>query len=635
MAEAMRDRNLVALDGLRALAVGVILLFHAGFDWFAGGFIGVDVFFVISGFLITRNILQERAEGRFSFGKFYARRAARLFPALFLTLAATLAAGYFLLGPDDLLRLAHSAIAAALSVSNIYFWLGAGYFSPGAETQPLLHTWSLGVEEQFYLVWPALIALAALTKRAWVVTACIALLGAASLAACLVLANEYPSAVFFLTPFRVFQLALGALIACAGLVGASAWRGVLAFAGAFVVVALACVLSGTQSPPWASMLVPALATGAIVIGAENSWVRAAFGSAPLVWIGQRSYSIYLVHWPIGVFWALTYGAPNSATAWGLVAASIVAGALLHWLVERRFRVSAGAPMSRLWVSLGVSAALLAVTLGGAGYIWRGQGFPERLNEEMRLAAEGFPAQRAETETAMGFGHCVVFFDRHTLADLDQSVCTSSTGEDAVLVLGDSWAGNTYLILREAFPERRIDRVVLPGCAFKPVDLFAADEKVACREVYAFALENLVRAGRYGTVVFTSSWDPPYEPLGALFEDLRQRGVRVVVFGQYLVFDQSPPTVVLAASSFGEAQSRMDAVAQRQRVQMDEQMRPHMPDGASFVSTIELQCAPNCDVLDAQGRLMYMDNSHVTTAGAAVFGERLHNAYPDLLGARAP
>ena len=145
------------IDGLRAIAVLLILFFHAGFEWMRGGFIGVDVFFVISGYLITRNIVFQIDQGAFSFSKFYINRIRRLMPALFFTIFVSVVLGYMVFSPADLERLGKSAISALFSLSNFFFWSEADYFNPSSEIKPLLHTWSLAVEEQFYLIWPALL----------------------------------------------------------------------------------------------------------------------------------------------------------------------------------------------------------------------------------------------------------------------------------------------------------------------------------------------------------------------------------------------------------------------------------------------------------------------------------------------
>lgn len=212
----MRDHGgfIPSIEGMRALAVLMVLLFHLDIYLLGGGYLGVDLFFVISGFIITRNILADQYHGRFSLREFYVRRFRRLFPALLVTVLFTLLAGAIILPPAELAATAASAVYALFSLANIHFWLGSGYFEAAAESQPLLHTWSLSVEEQFYLFWPALLLILAHTQRLLVLIVPIL---SASLLTGIFLQNEHPEAVFYLLPFRLPQLMAGAVIAALSL----------------------------------------------------------------------------------------------------------------------------------------------------------------------------------------------------------------------------------------------------------------------------------------------------------------------------------------------------------------------------------------------------------------------------------
>src|SRR5262245_7794104 len=203
----MRLQHRPEIDGLRAIAVGGVLLCHFRSPWFAGGYAGVDVFFVISGCVITRQILRDLEGGAFSFAGFYARRSRRIYPALLVTLVGSLLVGAVLFSPDRLEELGSSVVAAALSVSNILFWSQQGYFDTSAILKPLLHTWSLGVEEQFYLLWPLLLVALAKSNR---VLIGLVLLLAVSLGANVAF-EGHSSSIFFLLPFRAFEFAIGGL----------------------------------------------------------------------------------------------------------------------------------------------------------------------------------------------------------------------------------------------------------------------------------------------------------------------------------------------------------------------------------------------------------------------------------------
>ncbi|MCI5144936.1 MAG: acyltransferase, partial [Candidatus Electrothrix sp. AR3] len=200
------------VDGLRAFAVLAVLFYHFDFSFFSGGFTGVDIFFVISGFLITQNIMADLSKGSFSFARFYTRRIRRLFPALFVTLVLSLLFGFLLFTPEHYLRLAKSLLYSVLSVSNFFFWQEAGYFDTAVDFKPLLHTWSLAVEEQFYLIWPALLFLLFKLGKKWIL-----LFLLLSSALSLYWSEQWlltdPSGAFFLTPFRIIEFAFGAIMA--------------------------------------------------------------------------------------------------------------------------------------------------------------------------------------------------------------------------------------------------------------------------------------------------------------------------------------------------------------------------------------------------------------------------------------
>ena len=294
------------IDGLRAIAVVSVIFFHADFAGFAGGFVGVDVFFVISGFLITGILIAENLAGDFSILRFYERRVRRILPALYLVLAVSFAVALYLLLPSRLVDFARSALAALLFVSNGYFWRNANYFGPDSSLEPLLHTWSLGVEEQYYLFFPLLVLIFwrfGIPRLAGI----IAVATLASLALSEVLWRTGPEANFYLLPSRAWELGLGSL-------GAFLWhrtggmpmRRPIAEAAAAVGLALVTgsvllIDAGTPTPS----LIAALPTGGallILLFATKGTLVARLLSLPLVvGIGLASYSAYLWHQPLFAF----------------------------------------------------------------------------------------------------------------------------------------------------------------------------------------------------------------------------------------------------------------------------------------------------------------------------------------------
>ena len=276
-----------------------VLLFHLDVALFSGGFVGVDAFFVISGFLITRLIRDDVAAGKFSFTRFYVRRARRIFPALFLTLAATFVAGYLLFSSQHLMRLGGALVSAVFSVSNFYFWGEAGYFDTAAHLKPLLHTWSLGIEEQFYLLWPAILVFTLLRAPRWAPVALLFVGGALSL-----FLSEFfvrwPSIAFYLLPFRAFEFALGAVLVWLNphRMKSAIWGELWVAAGLGMLGYSIVSFSGETPFPGLNALIPCVGTALIIYGGESRFLSRLLSNPIAVGIGLISYSLYLVHWPV-------------------------------------------------------------------------------------------------------------------------------------------------------------------------------------------------------------------------------------------------------------------------------------------------------------------------------------------------
>jgi peptidoglycan/LPS O-acetylase OafA/YrhL len=395
MFHADRTRYRADIDGLRAIAVVSVLLFHLDLAVTPGGFAGVDIFFVISGFLITGLIHGEIEEtGTFRFGAFYLRRIRRLFPALFATLLMTALAAAFLLSPAHLQGFGSSLAAALGSVSNIFFWAEADYFDQSARAKPLLHTWSLSVEEQFYLLWPLL--LLGLQKGRWArrAPAVIAFLGLLSLAANFPVGKgaggdwneDGHASIFYLLPFRAFEFAIGGLMVWTTAKRIS-WpaRDNLLFVSGLALIAYAVLTFHSEMlfPSWRA-LVPCTGAALIIYAGDRASFAAILRLKPVVWIGLISYSLYLVHWPLIVFWQYVGGDLGLGDRVAIVVISLLLGWASYRGIEQPFRTRKFEIARPAWRHAAIAGCLAITALGlhmrlHDGWAWRAPPSPVKFD----------------------------------------------------------------------------------------------------------------------------------------------------------------------------------------------------------------------------------------------------------------
>jgi peptidoglycan/LPS O-acetylase OafA/YrhL len=394
------------IDGMRAFAVIFVLVFHAFPDRLPGGFVGVDIFFVISGFLITQIILGDMDRGSFSPATFYARRVRRIFPALIVVLIASLALGYQLMLVPDLTSLCRNAVASAFFSANLMLLSETGYFDIDAHLKPLLHLWSLGIEEQFYLVWPWLLLV---VPRPWFVRFVLAIM-VSSFALNILLIHDHPSATFYLPITRAWELMAGALVARwqpAG-VKRSSW---IAAVGVIAIgVSLFWFNSRTGFPGWAAAL-PVAGTMLLICSQRSLFNRTILGNRAAVNIGLISYPLYLWHWPLLVFTQIyRSGIPLTNLQRVLaLALSFALAWLTYKFVEKPIRFGTRRAVAGLATSMALIAG--AVVFPALGYMpplpepirqlvdIRGNGAGWRVHECMLLDTDsgGFSKDCAETK----------------------------------------------------------------------------------------------------------------------------------------------------------------------------------------------------------------------------------------------
>jgi peptidoglycan/LPS O-acetylase OafA/YrhL len=490
------------IDGLRAIAILSIVLYHAGIGALRGGFTGVDIFFVISGYLIGGHIFSELRAGRFSFAQFYQRRVKRILPAFYVVLFFTLLFGLFLLSPIELADFSKSAIASLSSASNFHFLRYSNYFQQSSELNPLLMTWSLAVEEQFYLVIPLLMLSAAKMRRSILLPAILATCVLSFLFAWRQV-HVAPDKAFYLLPSRAWELGVGVAWAVgeamrARTIVAARWAWAASLCGFGAMLAPVFLLKATIPFPGPSASASVLGT-ALVIGCPSSWINRRILSLPwLVFIGRISYSWYLWHWPLMAFLRVASGGPLRPAASAVaVALSFLFAILSFYLIEQPFRKSALAPMS-LFAQYAGAGLALAIVLA---FVWSNDGLPARF--------PGLQHEEAETPS-----NCIVDYGRMT-PDLSAHCYEAYDRSPSVALWGDSHSAALAPALRAEIASRgyhfiefsKSSCLPLVGVAkYVPQHPSVVEE---CIEFNRIVLKMIVSDPRIRTVILAGRWSDPF------------------------------------------------------------------------------------------------------------------------------
>lgn len=462
MPRGLRLQYRAEIDGLRAIAIIPVVLFHAGVGAFAGGFIGVDVFFVISGYLITSIIRQEVEAGTFSVVRFYERRARRILPALYFMILLCIPAAYFILVPYQIKDLSQGIIATVAFLSNYFFYLETDYFDPFTNKSPLLHTWTLSVEEQFYVVFPLLLLGISKVARRMLTPALVAIL-AASFASAVYLTESNSILSFYATHTRAWELMAGALVAIhqqrlagwidalAGRVGGRRSSGFVALAALAAIVACVFVFSAKTPTPSFSTIVPVAGTVLLLLlGTRETVAGRLLSRGPMVAVGKLSYSLYIFHQPVNSYLYYTAFGERHADTWQLTAVSLLITVALslfsYWFVERPIRYS-DIP-SRRSLFAGVSLLAVAFVLVGYGGNYTG-GLRDHMAAKYSKAGNILLVDvDAEKKSVSGMANRVYWkYD----GDFE------SADIPRILVVGDSMANDAFLSLIKFLEAQKVPR----------------------------------------------------------------------------------------------------------------------------------------------------------------------------------
>lgn len=604
------------IDGLRALAVLPVVLYHAQLR-IGGGYVGVDVFFVISGYLITMLISREIAGGTFSLANFWARRIRRIMPAAAVAVLASLLAGYFLLLPAHFEELGRSAVAQAMVAANFFFYRESGYFATAAQSKPLLHFWSLAVEEQFYLFFPVLL----MAVRRWrpsLTFGVVSTLAAGSFALSVVGVYSFPEATFYLLPARIWELALGGLLALRGdrLPLPESTRGLLGWTGMALIVGPVFLYRHDTPFPGLAAVPPCLGAALVIwsTAAGTGRLRRLLALRPVVFVGLLSYSLYLWHWPVIVYsdyWRLQ-PAPLPARL-AMVAGSFVLAWLSWRYVETPFRKPATGG-SRRRVIVGALAATGAAGLIGAVISNRG-GLPGRFSPDVLQYSSAYydHPEQAEADVSVGDAEAGKL---HALSP------EPAAGTSTVLLWGDSHA-------------RAVSPAVEAMCEQLKIGGYRASHSgTACLLKYGNAeaqrfndaVFHWIEQHRPTWVVLVSRWEviltSPYAEtsLRETVQRIQALGVKVCIMRQVASQRADIPKAlakaVLLHEDVGQVGISVTQNLQRTRRSNDtiDRVVASAP-GLQAVDPIPFISRDHRCLAAVGGRALYYDNQHLTRYGA--------------------
>ncbi len=619
------------VDGLRAIAVLAVLFFHFEPTGFSGGFIGVDIFFVISGYLITRNILSSISQGTFTFKDFYLRRVRRIFPAMFATMALVLILGVLIFFPAHLERLGESVRYAFLALSNVFFWKEAGYWDLSKDFKPLLHFWSLAVEEQFYLFWPALLyALVRLVKNKYALIVGIIGLSAISLAFAQYFLSKDTSLVFYQMPFRIFEFGLGA-----GLLWLEKYRRsnqafafLIALSGLLAIIFSVVQYSETTPFPGIYALLPCLGACGIIFARDTKAMVAMLGNKLMVGIGLISYSLYLVHWPIYVFYkyALGLDALSLLEIALLTSISMASAYMVYKFIEQPFRHSHKGILSNF-----SGRKIFAIVLGlfvilaiPAEYVRKKDGLVwEMRAREINFTKDEIEKMRANVHKIEHSRRDSGFFDKNPAK---------------FIIIGDSYSRDIMNTLEYNSVKHPIQRFgILAGClplsGITPLGVHnkvkTKEDQRACEDTFNGILNSDAFKSAEVIILAAHWYEFGLSRIERTIKNIRQRTeAPIIFFGHRMMHKRDVPTV---ASQYGYKKGLDKYInsdmALEESVSLNNALKNKVEKtDAIYVDIIDILCPDfKCPILLDDGSISMIDDGHWSVGGAKLFGLRFKNS----------
>ncbi|MGQ7818409.1 acyltransferase family protein [Metapseudomonas furukawaii] len=615
------------IDGLRAIAVLAVVLFHANYGLFKGGFVGVDVFFVISGFLITSIILKSsESPGQF-LKRFYEGRVRRLLPPAIPVVVLTSIAGYYLLSAEAMEEYSKSLVSFIGFVSNWFFWDIAGYFDGPSHAKPLLHTWSLSVEEQFYLFFPIIALLLMRKGRGLVLAATVAIIAVSFLINIYFVVTNDLNSAFFNSLGRFWEMGIGAALACGVLPPpkSNVTKSVIGGLGLAAILGSILFLDSSIAFPGVWALLPTIGA-AMVIYAQGGIAARVLSLKPVVGVGLISYALYLWHWPIFAYLNIYFSKPTPEQFAAGIAAAVALASISYFVIEKPIRGRKILPSrSQAFTGFAISMCVFGmVGFGGA----LTDGYPSRLPNMALEYVEHKKSQVATQRKAALLAKCWV----NQNADMDAVIrrCVVGDGRPHILLIGDSHAAQFYAPIKKKFPGHNISLLASNSCSLSthPIDM----SRSSCKALKEFLDSKSVN--QFSAVVITTRQSLSGRNLRDFFARTKRVSAKtqVYVLGPIQFYQPNMPAIF--EQSAGRKTSRMiaselDAAVKKDQFASDGRYRRIFrgQPRIKYISLIDQMCfRGKCKHFDSQGWPILVDNSHMSLEAAT---ELVSNIKPQL------
>ncbi|WP_313036180.1 acyltransferase family protein [Acinetobacter sp.] len=624
------------IQGLRAIAVLAVILYHFQVSFFKGGFVGVDIFFVISGYLISKSIIINTEQKKFNFKDFYFSRIKRLYPAFLATIIITYIIGFFIFSPLDFEALSATTIFSTVGFSNIYFWFTSGYFDNFSTLKPLLHTWSLSVEFQFYMIWPLILLFIVYLRKLYFIFLSLIIFISGFIS------YKYLSydstGVFFLMPFRIHEFSIGALVFILErkFLFTRLINNLIYFFGLLLIIFSILKFNNTMAFPGIIVWIPVIGTSLIIYAGSNISFEKIVSLKSIQYIGEISYSLYLVHWPVFVFFIYIFPeiTLNYRIKLLLLFTTFILSIILYNLVEKRFRNTLNFDKAT-YLSLCQSFIIIillasASSFIGKGWVWR---LPVELQEANNINIQEMHEYTWEYQRYYA-----------SKKQFDQN------GKEKILIIGDSQSADLINLLKGKNNDKNFDivaRTIYTECNIPYINesikqkyyekinfmtMNKPDVIPTCNEQINYALSDKKLFEKADRIFIAFNWNDFTTPyINTAFdkiENLANSNKKIWVFGRKDLSKSSVELFNLYSRKKYTDMNDIDKYAAKfkkeQNIEIDKILRSR--PGLTYINMYNLICPSeiSCKVLTDDKKIIFYDGGHFGPDGAKFLSDKFYN-----------